>query len=72
MLKAFYQLLGEENKGHRTKCMIVKKKQLIVTTGTITWATSKSIVSVLRKKKMITFISVLLFLVDLNNQENIL
>jgi hypothetical protein len=26
MLKAFYQLLGEENKGHRTKCMIVKKK----------------------------------------------
>lgn len=51
MLKAFYQLLGEENKGHRTKCMIVKKKQLIVTTGTITWATSKSIVSVQRKKK---------------------
>jgi len=52
--------------------MIVKKKQLIVTTGTITWATSKSIVSVLRKKKMITFISVLLFHVDLKNQENIL
>ena len=46
-----YQLLGEENKGHGTKCMIVKKKQLIATTGTITWASSKSIVSVLRRKK---------------------
>jgi hypothetical protein len=72
MLKAFYQLLGEENKGHRTKCMIVQKK----TTDSNNWYNYLGNIKVnsfsSKEKKMITFISVLLFLVDLNNQENIL